>query len=867
MKRLILYLNADSFRSRYPLLLYAALALLILTLPVSAVENQDCLTCHGEKGFAGSTGQSLFVDMAQFSKSAHGKADLSCIDCHQDLATIQDYPHQYPLRRAQCSPCHTEIEKTYYFSPHGQAKGKEITCTSCHGQSHALRAGEQATSACLKCHEQVASMLSRSGHGGKTGSCADCHGTHSLKFIESETQLSCMKCHPRQADAYAAGPHGKARAGGNEQAPDCDGCHGRTHSVSRLAQAKNACQNCHPGRAEDVAVSVHGTVFADGQSPSSVCYKCHTGHQVYQQQGKNRATCAGCHAKVETDYAKSLHGYALAKGNSHAPDCTGCHGDHKILPKKNPASLIARGNIHKTCGKCHGEKSVMAEGLIRLPRAAATYLTSVHGMAMVRGEEKAATCLDCHGDHSLKGAADPNSEINSNNIHKTCGKCHQRIASEYRNSIHGRAHEVGITDSPTCTGCHGEHQILSPQDPNSPTSSGNQAEETCARCHNSPTIIAKYGMEGTVVQTYEDSYHGLAVRGRSQRAATCADCHTSHSVQPQADSASTVNAANVVRTCSKCHQDATEKFASSYTHANLGRLESPINAFVRNAYIILLIVIIGGMVLHNLLILNWHVIQAKRRQETGQTVVRFDKMQVVQHLFLTFSFIGLVITGFALKFPDAYWAELLSAVGLNELVRGTLHRICAVILIAVGIVHIGYMIFSRRGREELIGLLPKVRDARDVLDSFLYYTGLGKRKPVFGQFDYSQKGEYWALIWGTALMALTGLILWFPVKFIRYLPGWAIEVSQTIHYYEAWLATLAIIVWHFFFVIFHPEMYPMSWTWLTGKMNVRDLKEHHTGWYDEMVTKGAIEKITSEDSPDHSADHHTDTENHPKKVE
>jgi cytochrome b subunit of formate dehydrogenase len=91
-------------------------------------------------------------------------------------------------------------------------------------------------------------------------------------------------------------------------------------------------------------------------------------------------------------------------------------------------------------------------------------------------------------------------------------------------------------------------------------------------------------------------------------------------------------------------------------------------------------------------------------------------------------------------------------------------------------------------------------------------------------------------------MAVTGLVLWFPTLTARYLPSLVIPASQTIHYYEAWLATLAIIVWHFFFVIFHPEEYPMSWTWLTGKMSKKFVKEHHTAWYEEEIEPLGDEK-------------------------
>jgi cytochrome b subunit of formate dehydrogenase len=813
--------------------------------------DSDCLECHADRDLQNAQGKSMFVDARKFKSALHGQAGASCVDCHADLVGVKDFPHDSPLKPAQCSTCHEDVESVYLQSPHGKlllSGAKDgPACQSCHSQTHNLTTGSQAKTACITCHQSVNAMLASSGHGrDNSASCSTCHGTHSLKPLKSGADGGCRQCHAKEADAYAVGPHGMARTDGNFKAPDCMGCHGGTHAVTRLAAGRAACQNCHPGRAEDVAASVHGTAFAQGQSPSAVCYKCHSGHQVYQQQGRNRATCGGCHHQIETDYEHSLHGYALAKGIQKAPDCTGCHGDHRILPSSNPESHIHRRNIGQTCGKCHGEEAVMAEGNIRLPRAAFTYETSVHGLAMGRGLDNAATCLDCHGDHSLKGAGDPTSTINISNISHTCGECHPTIRQEYENSIHGRALKAGIMDSPTCTGCHGEHQIMSPENPDSPTAAAHQAAETCARCHNDPVIINKYGLEGSVVKTYEDSYHGLAVRWQSKRAATCADCHTSHSVQPRADSTSTVSAGNVPGTCGKCHEGASANFAQSYTHAKLGRSESPVNTVVRNAYVIMLIVIIGGMVVHNLIILNWHILRARKKQQSGQQVTRFDVMQLIQHLVLSITFIGLAVTGFALKFPDAWWVDILNVFGMTETVRGTIHRVMAVLLVAFGLVHIAYIIFNRRGREELFALLPTPKDATDVWYSLTYYLGIGKTKPKFNRYEYSQKGEYWALVWGTFIMAFTGFILWFPVAFMKHLPVWAVEVSQTIHYYEAWLATLAIIVWHFFFVIFHPEMYPMSWTWLTGKMSALEVKENHNLWYEELVKKGEIEPIADE---------------------
>jgi cytochrome b subunit of formate dehydrogenase len=110
--------------------------------------------------------------------------------------------------------------------------------------------------------------------------------------------------------------------------------------------------------------------------------------------------------------------------------------------------------------------------------------------------------------------------------------------------------------------------------------------------------------------------------------------------------------------------------------------------------------------------------------------------------------------------------------------------------------------------------------------------------------------EYWALVWGTAVMAVTGFVLWFPVQAVRILPWWVVPASQTIHYYEAWLATLAIIVWHFFFVIFHPDAYPMNWAWLTGRVPERFVRHHHARWYEEELAHPDARQVNGEAAPE-----------------
>ena len=128
-----------------------------------------------------------------------------------------------------------------------------------------------------------------------------------------------------------------------------------------------------------------------------------------------------------------------------------------------------------------------------------------------------------------------------------------------------------------------------------------------------------------------------------------------------------------------------------------------------------------------------------------------------------------------------------------------------------------------------------MRDLKEFWQAMLYYFGKRGTPPAYGHYDYTQKAEYWALIWGTIVMAVTGLILWFPTMFGDNTPQWLIKVSETIHYYEAILATLAIVIWHFFFTIFHPDEYPMSMIWLNGEMTLEEWREKHPDKFQSMM--------------------------------
>ncbi len=139
------------------------------------------------------------------------------------------------------------------------------------------------------------------------------------------------------------------------------------------------------------------------------------------------------------------------------------------------------------------------------------------------------------------------------------------------------------------------------------------------------------------------------------------------------------------------------------------------------------------------------------------------------------------------------------------------------VLIAATLYHFVHLAVNQRDRAFLSAMLPKWKDATDLVGVLLYNFGASKQEPRFGKFNYAEKLEYWAFLWGTAMMALSGFLLWFNNFALRHFPKWITNVATAVHWYEALLATLSIVLWHFYMVIFDPLVYPIDLAWLTGK--------------------------------------------------
>src|SRR4030043_688802 len=209
--------------------------------------------------------------------------------------------------------------------------------------------------------------------------------------------------------------------------------------------------------------------------------------------------------------------------------------------------------------------------------------------------------------------------------------------------------------------------------------------------------------------------------------------------------------------------------------------------------------------------------------------LRMTLNERAQHVNLFINFSILVITGFTLRLPTAFWAAPITDVPMGMTFRGFIHRLCGVAIVCLSGYHILYLLFSERGRGIAKDMIPGLKDAKDLWETLKnnLYINRPAKLIKMPRFNFREKLEYLGLIWGTIVMTVTGFILWFKTEWLQFFPLWTWDVARAIHFYEAILATLTIIVWHFYSVIFNPDVYPMSWAWITGNLTEHEMEEEH----------------------------------------
>ncbi len=652
---------------------------------------------------------------------------------------------------------------------------------------------------------------------------------HFTRFRSTPWYLATVVCFTA---AILLSMPGNARALDNGQCFDCHGDRG----ILEWSAAEKA-SNVTPGGTKKkphiagnfpgMSLHVDPDRYKASVHGDLSCADCHADiKDVPHAASLKRVDCSGCHSEAAAAYAKSQHVVSFDKKPvQDAPACVDCHGAHEVSKSSVSTSPVYFRNIAATCTRCHGDKEITDKRSIAIPGAARMYAKSVHNRAIVElGLNKSASCIDCHGAHDMKDARDPSSPINKGNLPATCGRCHYGVYAIYKDSVHGTALARGVPDAPNCADCHGEHDVRAIKDPAAPGLSVPAA--SCPTCHAAEKLAERYGVPVGKVQGYKESFHGLSARLGDKTVANCASCHGEHAIFPSTDPRSTVHPKNLPVTCGKCHPGATANFAKGNIHVGPGGTGGLVKYWVEQFYIWMIVVVIGGMLVHNGFdfFRKMQAIYRERRKWREPAYERLNRPERWQHLLTLSTFFALVITGFALKYK---WSLPLIADETNVLLRGWGHRVAAILMIATSFYHVFYAAFTPRGRGHVLRMLPRWKDAQDIAGSIRYFLGWADHKPKFDRFSYVEKAEYLALVWGTVVMVVTGFLLWFEDEALRHIPLWGLDVATIVHYYEAILATLAIIVWHLYYVFINPDFAPMSFTWIDGKLSRRLMEHEH----------------------------------------
>lgn len=467
------------------------------------------------------------------------------------------------MSNEECLECHGDEDLTRESNDSSVYVNAEILASSIHGDED-----------CISCHQD-----------------ADTEDEHPSKL----TKVNCDECHEDVGKIYEESIHGKARSRGDALAPYCYTCHG-THGILPpsdpnskvyVTNIPKTCGHCHKEGSpmtkthenidqhnvlQNFSMSMHGKVLLkSGLIVAAVCTSCHTSHNVLPHTDPassiNRhnvaKTCMKCHANIERTHQKVIRKTLWEKEAHKIPSCVECHQPHIQRQIMYSDSLT-----DDYCMKCHDDPNlVMAndEGGIKSLYVDLEEYDEFRGT--LHKKEKIA-CVKCHSNVDI--AREPIC-INSGPV--DCSACHPEENDIFQKSIHGKLLAKLDPNAPGCTDCHGKHANMSKANPDSPINPIN-IPLLCGSCHQEgkkAAVRIKKGHEHNIVSTYSMSIHGKGlVKSGLLVSATCASCHTGHSILPQSDPDSTVNRNHVTATCETCHYGVARKIKQSVHNTPVG---------------------------------------------------------------------------------------------------------------------------------------------------------------------------------------------------------------------------------------------------------------------------------------------------------
>jgi cytochrome b subunit of formate dehydrogenase len=709
----------------------------------NAAEPTQCLACHGNSDIWDDDTRHLYVPADHLAGDIHWQKGLRCNDCHggnpdtfnlreahavedgfRDIETPADVP-------GFCGHCHANAQYMQRFQPNAKTDLVAKFLESAHGRN-----------------------LTEVG-GPNAATCISCHTTHDMRPADDAASAvnparlseTCGKCHTDQQVAlrksvhHAAGPRNQRDAG---MPLDCSKCHvGDVHTMLPVAESKSP-------------------VYLD--------------HQV--------KTCGQCHEPHLATYEVSPHGKGLYDaGLMVTAVCADCHGAHAIYYAADNRSSLHSSNVAATCGKCH-------QGIEeRLAKSVHAY----NGSAGAPGETAATggnitrrpSCVDCHQGHDQAHRDVVGRQVVPMG---RCGNCHAEMFMGYGKSIHGELTHLGYAEAAQCSHCHGAHEILAVNNPNSRLSSENRLE-TCRKCHSNAVL----------------NFANFDPHANPKDAARYPMLHAVY--------AQTENAIYILVGLFFLHAVFwfTRSFIQTLRFGRHRRLRTEASAFIR-----------------------------------------FTSAQRLLYLVMIVSFLGLTLTGMPLKYSTQGWAQRLAhGLGGFE-TTSVFHRFFAISVLVCCALHVihGLRCIREMRREKvpwkkvLLGPdspVPNRRDAKDLWGMIRWFFGLAP-KPVFERWTYWEKLDYWAVWLAVALIGTSGLMLWFPNLFCIVLPGWTLNLSKVVHSSAALLASGMIFAIHFFNTHFRPEKFPLDQSLLTGMVREDHIRTARPEYLERLEREGQLEQ-------------------------
>jgi cytochrome b subunit of formate dehydrogenase len=595
--------------------------------------------------------------------------------------------------------------------------------------------------------------------------------------------------------------------------------------------------------------------------------------------------CLECHGvkgfavpKGETGEARKRHLYveeAVLRESVHKKEpCIACHRGIDQIPHKTPTPSLPLGKGEGggggkvDCVHCHEQQpqpvdevqvqETLTRTMAGLPseappphkllREAGHYLDSIHAKPGKQDPSRPnAACWDCHGKHNVFPMSSKEAQTYRLSTPETCGNCHEKELKDYQQDVHGAlVKRLGKLDAAVCTDCHTAHKVAKTE--TDPVKLA--LTENCGTCHKE------------AIKTYRETYHGQVTRLGYAHTAKCNDCHGAHTILKSDDPAAPTHADNRLKTCShECHKEATAGFVSFAPHGNTHDFKRYPAMWIASKF---MIVLLAGVFLffwtHSALWFHREYQEKKSFKAMIHLdhhsepiakqphVRRFSWQWRLAHLALALAVMTLVLTGTTVLYAESFWAPTVMKLLGGPKVAALIHRTAATTFGLIFFGHIAVALYQtlimERGRFQWFGpesLLPNRQDGRDIAAMFRWFLGKGPR-PVFDRWTYFEKFDYWAPFWGMFIIGCSGLMLWFPEFFGRFLPGWVFNVATLIHGEEAFLAAVFLFTVHFFNSHFRPDKFPLDVVMFTGSMTLEEFKLERPLEYARLVQAGTLEQ-------------------------